>query len=58
MFIMQTPPLLSHCLMTMDWLFLRLLNTDFSCNVRFPVGFSTQGGDGDEVLFSACKKVV
>ena len=34
MFIMQMPPTLSHDLMTIDWLFLRLLNALFSCNVR------------------------
>ena len=34
MFIMQMPPPLSHGLMTIDWLFLRLFNADFSCNVR------------------------
>ena len=34
MFIMQMPPLLPYSLMTMDWLFLRLFNADFSCNVR------------------------
>ena len=31
---MQMPPPLSHGLMTMDWLFLKLLNAVFSCNVR------------------------
>ena len=44
MFYMQIPPHLLHGLMTIDWLFLRLLNADFSCN-------------RDEVLFRACKKV-
>ena len=39
MFIMQMPPPLSHGLMTMDWLFLRLYNADFSCNVRLLQGF-------------------
>ena len=34
MFIMQIPPPLSHGLMTMDWLFLRLFNDVFSCKVR------------------------
>ena len=34
MFTMQMPPPLSHDLMTMDWLFLRLFNFAFSCNVR------------------------
>ena len=34
MFIMQMPPLLSHGLMMTDWLFLRLFNIDFSCNIR------------------------
>ena len=34
MFIMQMPQPLSHDLMTMDWLFLRLFNADFFCNVR------------------------
>ena len=34
MFAMQMPPPLSHGLMTMDWLFLRLFNFAFSCNVR------------------------
>ena len=34
MFVMQMPPPLSHGLMTMDWLFLRLFNAAFSCNVR------------------------
>ena len=34
MFIMQMPPLLPYSLMTMDWLFLRLFNADFFCNVR------------------------
>ena len=34
MFTMQMPPPLSHGLMTMDWLFLRLFNFAFSCNVR------------------------
>ena len=33
-FIMQMPPTLSHNLMTIDWLFLRLFNALFSCNVR------------------------
>ena len=34
MFIMQMPPPLSHGLMMMGWLFLKLYNADFSCNVR------------------------
>ena len=34
MFIMQMSPSLSHGLMTMDWLFLRLFNAYFSCNIR------------------------
>ena len=29
----NTPPL-SHCLMKRDWVFLRLFNAVFSCNVR------------------------
>ena len=33
MFIMQVTPPLSHGLMTIDWLLLRLLSSDFSCNV-------------------------
>ena len=33
-FIMQMSPSLSHGLMTMDWLFLRLFNAYFSCNIR------------------------
>ena len=34
MFIMKMFPPLSHGLMTMGWLFLRLFNATFSCNVR------------------------
>ena len=34
MFIMQMSQPLSHDLMTADWLFLRLFNADFFCNVR------------------------
>ena len=34
MFITQMPPSLSHDLTTMDWLFLRLFNADFSGDVR------------------------
>ena len=34
----NVPPL-SHGLMAMDWLFLRLFNADFSCNVRLLLGF-------------------
>ena len=34
MFIMQMPPSLSHGMMTMDWLFLTLINAGFSCNAR------------------------
>ena len=34
LFIMQMPAPLSLGLMTMDWLFLRLFNAKFSCNVR------------------------
>ena len=34
MSIMQRPPPLSHGLMTIYWLFLRLFNADFSCNIR------------------------
>ena len=31
---MQMPPPLPHGLMTLDWLFLRLFNVAFFCNVR------------------------
>ena len=29
----------------------------FLLQCQVPLGFSTRGGDGDEVLFSTCKKV-
>lgn len=56
MFIMQMSPLLSHGLMTMDWLFLRLFNAAIYCNVRLLWAFLTWGVDEDEVLFSAREK--
>ena len=34
MFIMQTLSILSHGLVTTDWLFLRLFNVAFSSNAR------------------------
>ena len=34
MFIRQMPPPLSHGLITIDRLFFRLFNADFSCNIR------------------------
>ena len=49
---------LSHGLMTMDWLFLRLFNADFSCNVRLLLGFPTCGVDGDEVLLNGYDKLI
>ena len=33
-FIMRMPQTLSRGLMTMNWIFLRLLNIAFSCNVK------------------------
>ena len=56
MFIVQIPPPLSHGLMTMDWLFLRLLSGDFSFHY-FAVGLCTWDVGGDEVLFNVCKEV-
>ena len=52
----NVPPL-SHGLMAMDWLFLRLFNADFSCNVRLLLGFSTCGVDGDEFLFNGYEEI-
>ena len=56
MFIVQMPPPLSHGLMTMDWLILRLLSGDFSFHY-FAVGLCTWDVGGDEVLFNVCKEV-
>ena len=36
---MQMPPPLSHGLMTMNWLFLKLLSADFSFDVRLLLVF-------------------
>ena len=52
----NVPPL-SHGLMAMDWLFLRLFNADFSCNVRLLLGFSTCDVDGDEFLFNGYEEI-
>ena len=39
MFVMQMPPFSSHGWMTMDWLFLKLLNVVFFLNVRLLEAF-------------------
>ena len=57
-FNMQIPSRLSHVLMAIDWLFLRLFNVDLSCNVSFTIVFPTVGVDGGEVLFSARENLI